>query len=238
MVFMIYFFSMVVYPYVGHDFKYLHDVWYSWQTFNAAMIALLASVIALIAAFYQDKKQQDRNVKAARALLPEVANQMMLSSFRGASLLKEAYEKRHDVSPSFYLVGNISDASEWAMNIIKECIVYADESEIEFLVGVVGDWQKLKARFISMSADFNVKSEDGVIVLDEASIVFLVDELVFFVAKLHKIFYCYRDGKDVELNEVTNYELLCAFDEMMFDRYIFIDSFNKISTWGHEKNMI
>jgi len=52
------------------DWNYIHSVWHDWQTLNAGMLALFASIIALTAARINEEKKRQRNFIAAQALLP------------------------------------------------------------------------------------------------------------------------------------------------------------------------
>lgn len=230
--FIIYFIGMLMYPawHGGLDYNYLHGVWYEWQTFNSAMIALIASWVAIKAAFYKDEMTQKRSMMAARALLPEAASQIFVSIIRGAESLKEAYIKR-DGSSGLYLSEYISEMPEWTISIFKECIMHADEVEAKFLFEVLSDLQKLRASFMSASKEFNGKFEHGVLLVDEGKLEEIMERLVFFIAKLHKIFHYARDSKKIDFNKITRSELITAFYELKLDERVFINTYSKIIKW-------
>lgn len=81
---------MVAYPlYISNlDWNYVQSIWNTWQTFNAAMIALLASIIALTATMYSENKRRERDLLAAKALLPEALSQLIYFCKHSAGLLK------------------------------------------------------------------------------------------------------------------------------------------------------
>lgn len=231
-IFIMYFLGMLIYPaWVGEwSYNYLHGVWYEWQTFNSAMIALIASWIALKTAFYKDEMSNKRSMLAAKALLPEAASQIFVSIMRGAESLKNVYINRYD-SSELYLSSHINEMPEWTISIFKECIMHADEVEAKFLFEVLSDLQKLRASFMSASKEFNGNLEHGVILVDEVVLERIVERLVFFVAKLHKIFHSVRDGKEVFFNEITRDELQIAFFELKLDENVFIKTYTKIMKW-------
>ncbi|MBL0633469.1 hypothetical protein [Aeromonas dhakensis] len=142
-IFILYFFCMAIYPFGVGGWNYLHSVWYEWQTFNSAMIALIASWIALKTAFYKDEMSNKRSMLAAKALLPEAASQIFVSIMRGAESLKDVYINRYD-SSELYLSSHINEMPEWTISIFKECIMHADEVEAKFLFEVLSDLQKLR----------------------------------------------------------------------------------------------
>ena len=49
----------------------IQSVWDRWQTFNAAILALIASVIAFKATTYHDHREQENNFRAAKSQLPQ-----------------------------------------------------------------------------------------------------------------------------------------------------------------------
>ena len=110
--------------------------------------------------------------------------------------------------------------------------MHADEVEAKFLFEVLSDLQKLRASFISASKEFNGNLEHGVILVDEVVLERIVERLVFFVAKLHKIFHYVRDGKEVRFNEITRDELQISFFELKLDENVFIKTYSKIMKWG------
>jgi hypothetical protein len=68
----IYLYGMVIFPLGKGNFswEHLHAVWETWQTFNAAVLAFFASVIALNVSRISEEKQRERDFLAARAFLP------------------------------------------------------------------------------------------------------------------------------------------------------------------------
>lgn len=72
----IYVFCMVLYPTFNNwngpgTWQEVQEVWDRWQTVNAAVIALLASLIAFKATTYQYHRERENNYRAAKSKLPQ-----------------------------------------------------------------------------------------------------------------------------------------------------------------------
>lgn len=68
---MAYFYAMVVDPLLVGGWHRLHKVWFDWQTFNSAMIALFAALIGVGITVYLNRSQSRAQFIVARAQLPE-----------------------------------------------------------------------------------------------------------------------------------------------------------------------
>lgn len=66
-----YLYAMVIDPVLVGGWDRLHKVWFDWQTFNSAMIALLAALIGLAFTIRLTKSQNRSQFTVARAQLPE-----------------------------------------------------------------------------------------------------------------------------------------------------------------------
>jgi hypothetical protein len=88
-VFSAYLYAMVIDPLLLGGWDRLHKVWFDWQTFNSAMIALGAALLGL----YSVKKQLDRQFNAARALLPDALSTISCYLDNIISVLNEALRK-------------------------------------------------------------------------------------------------------------------------------------------------
>lgn len=60
----------------GWDWTHVHAVWDDWQTLNAAMLAFVASLIALNISRIKDEKQRERDFSASRAFLPAAFSEL------------------------------------------------------------------------------------------------------------------------------------------------------------------
>lgn len=89
----VHFISMVLYPAYDQKFNWqkIQGVWDRWQTLNAAMIALAASLIAFQVTVYREDKQRQRNFVAARSFLPEAFSELAMYCRQSARVFNEAY---------------------------------------------------------------------------------------------------------------------------------------------------
>jgi hypothetical protein len=70
-VFPAYIYAMFIDPFLVGGWHRLHKVWFDWQTFNSAMIALFAAFIGICIPVYLSKSQNRAQFIVARAQLPE-----------------------------------------------------------------------------------------------------------------------------------------------------------------------
>lgn len=62
--------GMLVMPLAQDGWAFAQQTWFHWQTLTTGFLALLSALIALQASRHAERKQQDREFRAARALLP------------------------------------------------------------------------------------------------------------------------------------------------------------------------
>lgn len=146
----VYFYSMVIFPFYKskYDFDYLLEVWFAWQTLNAAMIALLASAIAIYSTVYTQKKNKESNLIAAKARLPFALSNLMSYSEKICNHYKPQYEnmkKGGKFNRNFINLDNISFDNS-SVEIITECIKHADKFEARHLSKILNDFQVLNSR--------------------------------------------------------------------------------------------
>lgn len=89
----IYIFCMFVYPWKSGGWKWahVHAVWHDWQTLNAAMLAFLASLIALNISRFRDEKQRERDFLASKAFLPAAFSELSDYFKKSAEFLVSAW---------------------------------------------------------------------------------------------------------------------------------------------------
>lgn len=197
--------SMVAYPfYISDlDWNYVQGVWNTWQTFNAAMIALLASIIAL-AAMYSESQKRERELLAAKALLPEALTQLIYFCKHSASLLKEAYINRNEPNSDPYLLyinGDIHQIPEWVGSAFQGCIIAADKPDAVYMAGILAELQVIRARLVSIHHDSN-KDMELLVMPDD--LISHIRQLGYLVAKVNALFPYARDGEPILNKEINN----------------------------------
>ncbi|MGY4013166.1 hypothetical protein [Aeromonas molluscorum] len=101
MIFLIYFIAMFICPFIDTEFDFLlvQKIWSNWQSFNAGMLALLASIIALATTMYQSEKQRQRDLIAAKVFLSESLNELHDYYISCAALLHFLAKKDKFIEP-------------------------------------------------------------------------------------------------------------------------------------------
>lgn len=141
----LYFVSMFIYPAFisGGKWSHVHAVWETWQTFNAAMLAFLASLIALNISRVKEENQRKREFFAARAFLPAAFNALSTYFRQSASYLAKCWDKdlnRTAPAPSVDY-----------RQVFADCIRHATPEVGQYLSDLLGKLQIHEARLEDMS---------------------------------------------------------------------------------------
>lgn len=151
---------MLVKPWIdgGGDWSYVHSVWAHWQTWNSAVIALFASLLAVYVVRYQDEQQRERKLMAARALLPAVLSDLStcieklakfyLDTFSYWQLPDEGHDREDRPHPPFFEDDHIAEA-------FSKCMEVAVPHEVKLLAKVLSMRQYILAR---TSSEYNDRS--------------------------------------------------------------------------------
>lgn len=206
---LLYITSMVAYPFYisGLDWNYVQAVWNTWQTLNAAMIALLASIIALAAAMYSEHQKRERELLAAKALLPEALTQLIYFCKHSAGLLKEAYINRNEPNSDRYLLyinGDFYQIPEWVGSAFQGCIVAANKPDAIYMADILAELQVIRARLVDIHYDSN-REQELLVMPDD--IIAHIRKLGYFAARVTALFPYARDGKPI-LREKVNNEMI------------------------------
>jgi len=158
--FALYFIAMVVWPFAisGWDWGYVQEVWGRWQTFNAAMIALGASFIALWAARRQVAQQKElveeqrrREFVAAKVFLTASLSELhgyfddvnVIFSGLYQSLPREGYFDENDPDT---LVLELPKLPASYQAVFRDCIVHAPPNVAEFMASILSKLQIIHSR--------------------------------------------------------------------------------------------
>lgn len=204
--FSLYFISMVAYPFCISklDWNYVLGVWDTWQTFNAAMIALLASVIALAAATYSENQKRERELIAANALLPEALTQLIYFCKHSTHLLNSAYENRNAPycdSNLLYVKGDFYNIPEWVSTTFHGCIITATKSDAIYMASVLAELQIIRAQLTEIHEDNNKNEE---LIVTPGEIISHIRKLGRFVAQIDALFPYARQGGTIVNKEINN----------------------------------
>jgi len=133
--------SMLIYPWVEGQgsWAHVHEVWDKWQTFNAAALAFLASLIALNLSRIKDEKQRERDFLASKAFLPSAFSELSVYFKSSASILAHIWESG--------VAGIVAPTPPSAYrDAFKDCIRHATPEGGEHLTAILVKLQIHEAR--------------------------------------------------------------------------------------------
>lgn len=200
-------------------------MWNTWQTLNAAMIALLASIIALAAAMYSEHQKRERELLAAKALLPEALTQLIYFCKHSADLLKKAYINININEPNsdrclLYINGDFYQIPEWVGSAFQGCIVAADKPDAIYMADILAELQIIRARLVDIHDDNN-RDQELLVMPDD--IIAHIRKLGYFAARVTALFSYARDGEPILKEEISNEIInngLSQIDAVEFACYI------------------
>jgi hypothetical protein len=131
-----YLLSMLIVPwfcalYVGEDlWTYVRKVWLDWQTFNAGMVAFLASLTVLSASLHhaeqqdkQSEEQRKRDFIAARAFLPEAFGDILVYCDKSMKFLVRYLPEKWE---SDITEAKPPELPSGYREVFRDCIKFAD----------------------------------------------------------------------------------------------------------------
>lgn len=148
----IYAISMLVYPAVVYKLNWIdvHEVWMDWQTYNAAIVALIASIIAYKATTYQYHKERANNYRAAKSLLPHALSDICDYIDQCVQIHQYMYHRSRREELSAEVHAPLPPTQ--AISAIVECIRFSDIEVGDYLAKIVEDLQLFQVRATSATA--------------------------------------------------------------------------------------
>ena len=150
----IYIFAMLITPWFVSDVEswaYVQEVWDRWQTFNAAVIAFVSSLIAFNISRFNEHKQREREFVAAKALLPHALSELTKYFKESSVFLKDVWDQL-DSHPNARpaIQTPLPNPPKNYQPIFTECIKYAEPDVAEYLADVMRGLQIHNARLSDM----------------------------------------------------------------------------------------
>lgn len=227
----VYFFSMTLFPYFvnGKDWSYLQSTWHSWQTLNAAIIALFSSITALSISRINANQQRKREFVAAKAFLPAALSELNDYFKECAEVLKEAWarvanEKNHEVGA---FDAHTPELPTEYKEVFKECIRHADREIAEHLANVLSKIQIHRSRFTSYIDMFKPESDIIPTLGNGLNYFYDLAELYVLLCKLLN----FGRGNSFDLSKPTLEEIENAY--MNFD--MFEEDYGKLIEYTKER---
>ncbi|NKI16884.1 hypothetical protein HCU74_05550 [Spongiibacter sp. KMU-166] len=159
----------------GFDWEYLQRVWDRWQTLNAAMIALCASLVALWASQRQaslQKKliedQREREFVAARAFLSAALAELQ-------DYLRDVYIAYSELYEELPVDGSFSDDNSYVPDValpelpvshrtvFRDCITHASPDIAKYLSHILSRVQVINSRVMGINESIMYKSRSKIV---------------------------------------------------------------------------
>lgn len=122
----------------------IQSVWDRWQTFNAAIIALIASLIAFKATTYHDHREQENNFRAAKSQLPQALSDICSYTHSCAQIHHQYYSQIRLREDRVQIEAPARPLE--AVASIVECIRYAPIEVGNYLSKILESLQVIHAR--------------------------------------------------------------------------------------------
>ncbi len=221
--FLAYVFGMFIFPIWKStgDWKYIHDVWYSWQGLNVGMLAFASSLIAFNISRYNANKQTEREFIASKAFLPQalslLCNYLEISSKVVIEAADRSRDRKKRAKPFTSAVPNLPS---YHAEVFKDCIKHAPPEVGKYLAKILRLLQIHHSRMEEMPA------ESGGNYAYYKSCLYSLAELQFLVDGL---FDFARDESDFE-GVVYNWPQFAAIYRrysMDLDNYPKLEEFTK-----------
>ncbi len=151
-----YCFGMVIYPIIREgSWVHLQSVWSHWQTFNVAMIAFIASIIALSISHVQNEKLRQRRFTSARAFLPQALSNLISYCKETYRFIDEAYQmiESNGINDVPNTLPTVPKIDENVFLTFEKCIEHADPNVGEKLCEILRDLQVHTARINTLGDD-------------------------------------------------------------------------------------
>lgn len=186
---LIFFMSMLIAPWIKYDreWKDVQEVWDRWQTFNAAMLAFLASVIALNISVYIEKKQRQRRFIAAKSFLPPALSELTSYCKASAKVFKEIWERLESLNPQTRtaLSCGLPEEAQTYKEIFSKSIAEAEPDVASYLAEIIIKLQIHTARLEEIYKSF---SPDGELLIFKDNVISYMYSLSELNAMINRLY--------------------------------------------------
>ncbi|MCF5764197.1 hypothetical protein K3H47_09605 [Aeromonas veronii] len=143
--------AMVIIPAIATNLNWLEiqEIWDRWQTLNSGMIALLAAMLAIYAAQHTENARRQRELIAARALLPLALSDLHKYCIELAIFIRTEYLEWSKNRPDEVLTTNneVPDRpAAWVFEAFKNCMIHTNENEAKFMASILSEAQIINSR--------------------------------------------------------------------------------------------
>lgn len=231
--FIIYVFSMFIYPWFIHhgDWLTVQSVWDRWQTLNVGALAFISSVILYKATKLHAEEQRKRSFIAARAFLPEAFDELLKYLQNSSTLLQSSWNNLESKSSSYR--GPISPGinvltpslpTDYKV-IFKDCISYAEPNVGDYLAKFLVRLQVHDARLSCLKTDMEQGS------LDQTNLKSYIYSLAEMVVYINKAFNYARGKSDFDDSPFSLNDFATAYLNMDINVEEFDDLWQSTERW-------
>lgn len=218
LLFFTYFLSMIIIPAFKHDFDWIkiQSIWDRWQSLNAAMIALAASIVALKITTHNYKKDRENNFRAAKAILPHALSDIAEYHKKCAGIHNVLYIKAAcKESPNEFIRSfEIPAIPTEAITAFTECIRYSEINIGTYLSKILEELQVINARIKTIKSD-EIRLENTT-----HSSAFFIKYIAESRAKIDSLFKYARNIKDFSEYHPTFDDAVETAESLLDVRYI------------------
>ncbi len=125
---------MLIFPWSQGGWVYVQSVWSEWQSLNAGFLALLSSVIVLLATHMQIYEQRKRDLTASKSLLPYTLSGISSYLYDCASIVMDIYSEKDNTIKSKYRKPVLPIGS---FNVMSDCIKNSDIETAENIKSIM-----------------------------------------------------------------------------------------------------
>lgn len=195
--------EMVIIPTIdtGLNWSEIQKVWDRWQTLNSGMIALLAAMLAIYAAQHTENARRQRELIAARALLPLALSELHKYCSELAIFIKSEYLEWDINRPDEVLTTDNKvpeRPAAWVFDAFKNCMIHANENEAKFMASILSEAQIIN----SILHDYKHKNH----LIMESTFSGYSTYLCDMHAKLGRMFKYSREHTPLFTENITNEE--------------------------------
>lgn len=159
--FMTYTYAMLIHPATESnlDWNYIQGVWYDWQGLNVGILALISSITLLYAAKHNEIKQSERELKCAKAFMPEALSELCDYLKLATALVKEAHDDITITKSNHHELTNKPPVlPEKYRGVMETCIKHGDNQTTQDLSSLIHKIQVLNSRLSHINKGFRLNS--------------------------------------------------------------------------------
>ncbi len=223
---LVYIFSMFIAPWFIYSFswKEVHQVWLDWQTLNTGVLALISSLIALYSIKYQQLRSEEKEFKAAKALLPDSLSELCDYTEKAGKVLERALEMiNQGLHRSSNGIGiDIPHKPTGHINIISTIIKNSDDEHTESFSIFIQKMQVFHARLCNLNNAFSPNSRTMILDINVLGDLILLAELYAFI---HHYFEFARENN---LDEIPSFISRERIDNSLLALGVLIENYPKL----------